>query len=77
MTQVIEIMVEFFKLRLWTFLKLEGSTKTEERENMVKLWNAPNSEYFIFVLSTHAGGFGLNLQTADTVIIFDSDWYTS
>jgi SNF2 family DNA or RNA helicase len=34
----------------------------------------PNSPYFIFVLSTGAGGVGLNLQTADTVILFDSDW---
>ena len=33
-----------------------------------------NSEYFIFLLSTRAGGLGLNLQTADTVVIFDSDW---
>uniref|UniRef100_A0A915AZ97 Helicase C-terminal domain-containing protein n=1 Tax=Parascaris univalens TaxID=6257 RepID=A0A915AZ97_PARUN len=38
------------------------------------MYNAPDSEYFIFILSTRAGGLGLNLQTADTVIIFDSDW---
>ncbi len=38
-------------------------------------WNRLESPYFIFVLSTHAGGLGLNLQTADTVIIFDTDWY--
>lgn len=37
-------------------------------------FNAPNSPYFVFVLSTRAGGLGLNLQTADTVILFDSDW---
>ena len=41
---------------------------------MLKKFNAPNSEYFIFILSTRAGGLGLNLQTADTVVIFDSDW---
>lgn len=37
-------------------------------------FNAPDSPYFVFVLSTRAGGLGLNLATADTVILFDSDW---
>jgi SNF2 family DNA or RNA helicase len=41
---------------------------------MLKIFNMVNSEYFIFLLSTRAGGLGLNLQTADTVVIFDSDW---
>merc|ERR1712156_1361610 len=49
-------------------------TKAEERGEMLKVFNDPKSEYFIFLLSTRAGGLGLNLQTADTVIIFDSDW---
>ena len=40
----------------------------------MKKFNAKGSEYDVFVLSTRAGGLGLNLQTADTVIIFDSDW---
>lgn len=41
---------------------------------MLEAFNAPNSDYFLFMLSTRAGGLGLNLQTADTVIMFDSDW---
>merc|ERR1712012_97583 len=49
-------------------------TKSDERADMLKIFNDPKSEYFIFLLSTRAGGLGLNLQTADTVIIFDSDW---
>ena len=40
----------------------------------MKKFNTPDSEFDIFILSTRAGGLGLNLQTADTVIIFDSDW---
>merc|ERR550525_848431 len=49
-------------------------TKADERADMLKVFNSKDSEYFIFLLSTRAGGLGLNLQTADTVIIFDSDW---
>lgn len=41
---------------------------------MLTDFNKPDSPYFIFALSTRAGGLGLNLQTADTVIMFDSDW---
>merc|ERR1712012_878428 len=49
-------------------------TKSDERADMLKIFNSKESEYFIFLLSTRAGGLGLNLQTADTVVIFDSDW---
>lgn len=49
-------------------------TKAEDRGELLKKFNDANSEYFIFLLSTRAGGLGLNLQSADTVIIFDSDW---
>lgn len=41
---------------------------------MIDEFNVPNSDIFVFLLSTRAGGQGVNLQTADTVIIFDSDW---
>merc|ERR1712210_314610 len=48
--------------------------KSDERGDMLADFNKKDSDYFIFILSTRAGGLGLNLQTADTVIIFDSDW---
>jgi hypothetical protein len=48
--------------------------KTEERGVLLQKFNEPDSPYFMFLLSTRAGGLGLNLQTADTVILFDSDW---
>ncbi|KAJ7037457.1 SNF2-family ATP dependent chromatin remodeling factor snf21 [Mycena alexandri] len=74
MTKVMDIMADFLTMQQWKFLRLDGGTKTEERANFVQLFNAKDSEYKVFILSTRAGGLGLNLQTADTVIIFDSDW---
>ncbi|KAI0353138.1 hypothetical protein OH77DRAFT_1458548 [Trametes cingulata] len=74
MTKVMDIMEDFLKLMGWKYLRLDGGTKTEDRAGHVQLFNAPDSEYKVFILSTRAGGLGLNLQTADTVIIFDSDW---
>lgn len=53
---------------------MAGTTKAEDRGMLLKTFNSPESEYFIFLLSTRAGGLGLNLQSADTVVIFDSDW---
>jgi hypothetical protein len=41
----------------------------------VAMFNNPASDHFIYLISTRAGGLGLNLQSADTVIMFDSDWY--
>ncbi|CAF4641283.1 unnamed protein product, partial [Rotaria magnacalcarata] len=47
---------------------------SEERGDLLAKFSEAKADYFIFLLSTRAGGLGLNLQTADTVIIFDSDW---
>ena len=74
MTQIMNIMEDFLRLRQMQYLRLDGSTKSDDRSDLLRLFNAPDSPYFCFLLSTRAGGLGLNLQTADTVIIFDSDW---
>jgi ATP-dependent helicase STH1/SNF2 len=74
MTQIMNIMEDFMRYRGLSYLRLDGSTKADERSELLKEFNAPNSPYFCFLLSTRAGGLGLNLQTADTVVIFDSDW---
>ncbi|KAI6028981.1 SNF2 family N-terminal domain-containing protein, partial [Pisolithus marmoratus] len=74
MTKVMDIMEDFLKMMNWKYFRLDGSTKTEERAAFVHQFNAENSDIHVFILSTRAGGLGLNLQTADTVIIFDSDW---
>eukprot|EP00181_Compsopogon_caeruleus_P000451 CAMPEP_0184679328 /NCGR_PEP_ID=MMETSP0312-20130426/2163_1 /TAXON_ID=31354 /ORGANISM="Compsopogon coeruleus, Strain SAG 36.94" /LENGTH=961 /DNA_ID=CAMNT_0027128705 /DNA_START=228 /DNA_END=3113 /DNA_ORIENTATION=+ len=67
----LERLMDFMGIR---FLRLDGMTKADDRQEMLELFNAPNSPYFCFLLSTRAGGLGLNLQSADTVVIFDSDW---
>lgn len=74
MTAIMSIMEDFLHFRGYNYLRLDGSTKSEDRSSLLKVFNDPSSPYFIFLLSTRAGGLGLNLQTADTVIIFDSDW---
>merc|ERR1719483_775863 len=74
MTQLMTILEDYLSWRGYKYLRLDGTTKSEERGEMLAQFNAKGSEYFIFLLSTRAGGLGLNLQTADTVVIFDSDW---
>uniref|UniRef100_A0A671S5C9 SWI/SNF related, matrix associated, actin dependent regulator of chromatin, subfamily a, member 4 n=1 Tax=Sinocyclocheilus anshuiensis TaxID=1608454 RepID=A0A671S5C9_9TELE len=74
MTSLMTIMEDYFAYRNFKYLRLDGSTKAEDRGMLLKNFNDPSFQYFIFLLSTRAGGLGLNLQTADTVIIFDSDW---
>lgn len=74
MTQIMNIMEDFLRLRGLQYLRLDGSTKSDDRSELLAQFNAPGSPYFCFLLSTRAGGLGLNLQTADTVIIYDSDW---
>ncbi|KAJ3574207.1 hypothetical protein NPX13_g4436 [Xylaria arbuscula] len=74
MTAIMDIMEDFLRFRGIQYLRLDGTTKSEDRSDLLRVFNAPDSPYFMFLLSTRAGGLGLNLQTADTVIIYDSDW---
>ena len=74
MTRTMNILEDYFRMRDYSFLRLDGNTNTGDRSDSLKAYNAVDSSYFIFILSTKAGGLGLNLQSADTVILFDSDW---
>uniref|UniRef100_A0A4W6FJ33 SWI/SNF related BAF chromatin remodeling complex subunit ATPase 2 n=1 Tax=Lates calcarifer TaxID=8187 RepID=A0A4W6FJ33_LATCA len=74
MTTLMTIMEDYFTYRNFQYLRLDGTTKSEDRAALLKKFNEEGSQYFIFLLSTRAGGLGLNLQAADTVVIFDSDW---
>lgn len=74
MTRLLDVLEIYLQLHDYKYLRLDGNTKTEFRGSLVEQFNAPDSPYFMFLLSTRAGGLGLNLQTADTVILFDIDW---
>ena len=74
MVRMLDIMSDYLVLRGYQHQRLDGSTNSEARKRAMDHFNAPGSQDFVFILSTRAGGLGLNLETADTVIIFDSDW---
>lgn len=70
------VIEDYFVYRHFKKFRLGGGTKVEERGDLLAIFNNPKSEYFVFILSIHAGSLVLNLldlQKADTVIIYDSD----
>ena len=73
MTRMIDLMEEYLTYRNFKYCRLDGSTKLEDRRDTVADFQT-RPEIFIFLLSTRAGGLGINLTSADTVIFYDSDW---
>jgi len=74
MTRMLDILEDYCYWRGYNYCRLDGQTPHEERQVSINSFNEPNSEKFLFMLSTRAGGLGINLATADIVILFDSDW---
>ncbi|ESO93825.1 hypothetical protein LOTGIDRAFT_182249 [Lottia gigantea] len=74
MTRMLDILEDYCFWRGYDYCRLDGQTPHEDRQNSINDFNSPGSKKFIFMLSTRAGGLGINLATADIVIIFDSDW---
>ncbi len=74
MTEVLNLLEDFLYARDFKFVRFDGSTKLVERQESIDSFNAEGSDVFVFLLSTRAGGLGINLTAADTAIIFDSDW---
>ncbi|XP_019509459.1 PREDICTED: probable global transcription activator SNF2L1 [Hipposideros armiger] len=86
MTRLLDILEDYCMWRGYEYCRLDGQTPHEEREDKflevellgqreaIEAFNAPNSSKFIFMLSTRAGGLGINLASADVVILYDSDW---
>ena len=76
MTKMIDLMEEYLIYRQYKYLRLDGASKISDRRDMVTDWQT-KPELFIFLLSTRAGGLGINLTAADTVIFYDHDWNPS
>ncbi|KAJ8607851.1 hypothetical protein CTAYLR_008800 [Chrysophaeum taylorii] len=74
MTTMLTVLEEYLSLRNYSYERLDGSTATRDRQVRIDRFNAPGSDIFVFLLSTRAGGLGINLATADTVVIYDVDW---
>ncbi|XP_023574594.1 probable global transcription activator SNF2L1 isoform X2 [Octodon degus] len=86
MTRLLDILEDYCMWRGYEYCRLDGQTPHEEREDKflevellgqreaIEAFNVPNSSKFIFMLSTRAGGLGINLASADVVILYDSDW---
>jgi SWI/SNF-related matrix-associated actin-dependent regulator of chromatin subfamily A member 5 len=74
MTKVLDILEDYLNFRKYNYCRLDGQTPHSERTEQIDEFNAPNSKKFVFLLSTRAGGLGINLASADVVILYDSDW---
>jgi len=73
MTALLDILEDYLRNREWRYCRIDGNVKIGERQQSMDAFNK-EEDIFAFMLSTRAGGLGINLQAADTVIIFDSDW---
>ena len=74
MVRVLDILEDYCTHKQYRFERLDGGSHGDQRQESIDRFCAKGSEQFVFLLSTRAGGVGLNLTAADTVIIFDSDW---
>lgn len=74
MVKMLDILGDYLRIRGYQFQRLDGTIPAGPRRMAINHFNADGSDDFCFLLSTRAGGLGINLMTADTVIIYDSDW---
>ncbi|KAH9501524.1 hypothetical protein DERF_012364 [Dermatophagoides farinae] len=73
MSRMLDILEQFLNYHGHTYLRLDGTTKIDQRQALMERFNA-DQRIFCFILSTRSGGIGVNLTGADTVIFYDSDW---
>ena len=74
MSRMLDILEDYCGWRGFDYCRIDGQTAHEDRISAIDEYNKPGSSKFIFLLTTRAGGLGINLATADMVILYDSDW---
>jgi superfamily II DNA or RNA helicase len=74
MSRMLDIFEDYCEFRNYSYCRIDGQTPHEERVEAIEEYNKPASDKFLFLLTTRAGGLGINLTTADIVILYDSDW---
>merc|ERR1712012_1516392 len=74
MTKLLDLLEDFLDGEGYKYERIDGGITGTLRQDAIDRFNAPGAEQFVFLLSTRAGGLGINLYTADTVVIYDSDW---
>ncbi|XP_078374198.1 chromodomain-helicase-DNA-binding protein 4-like isoform X2 [Oculina patagonica] len=74
MTRMLDLLEDFLEGHGYKYERIDGTINGSLRQESIDRFNAPGAQTFCFLLSTRAGGLGINLATADTVFIYDSDW---
>ena len=74
MTKMLDILEDFMEAEQYKYERIDGGITGNLRQEAIDRFNTPGAPQFCFLLSTRAGGLGINLATADTVVIYDSDW---
>lgn len=74
MTRMLDILEDYCLWRGFSYFRLDGQTAHTDRQQFIDAFNHPDSDKYLFMLSTRAGGLGINLASADVVILYDSDW---
>ncbi|XP_076009862.1 DNA repair and recombination protein RAD54B [Genypterus blacodes] len=73
-TQTLDLLQDVCVHQGYTFCRLDGHTPTNQRQRLVDTFNSPHSQNFLFLLSSKAGGVGLNLVGASHLVLYDIDW---
>jgi len=74
MIRVLDIVEDYLVQKRWGYERIDGRVRGNDRQQAIDRFSKKDSDKFVFLLCTRAGGQGINLTVADTVIIYDSDW---